>query len=408
MAPQLHPVCAQCAVPIEGEPITLGEEQFCCLGCVGGGPCLCDRPVDETLRLRVGPFATQEELLRFAAALEHAPGLLHVEMTHGDLQEARFDVVATNTEVLALAAEANPDHTIQVETNGTTVVARIVPPRRPRTTPAVDALLPTRTRFRVFRLPPETPTLEEGALRDTYQSPRPGDAHLPELPPVSTPAAPATTESQVAEMLSNTRPTSERRPSATAPEAYAPQPAPTPSGPRETPAQAVNPPTVATPRATPDSTPRMAVAPTDRGSTTTAVQAPVATAPVAVAQIATAPAPRPTPVAVADPPARPTQPPAAPRDETREVVIVASPFRSFLALNEFQARVRMLPGVRDTRVRRFYGGTLNLAVVYADAVPLSDRLRAVAGAPWTLVSATPDRVELVLSPLGSLAASRER
>ena len=78
---------------------------------------------------------------------------------------------------------------------------------------------------------------------------------------------------------------------------------------------------------------------------------------------------------------------------------------SFLALNEFQARVRTLPGVRETRVRRFSGGTLNLAVEYADEVPLPERLQAVPGAGWRVVTATEDRVELALSAGAARARS---
>ena len=51
--------CAQCGLPVTGEPVALGAEQFCCLGCVGGGPCICDTQRHEALTLQVGPFASQ-------------------------------------------------------------------------------------------------------------------------------------------------------------------------------------------------------------------------------------------------------------------------------------------------------------------------------------------------------------
>ena len=121
-------ICAQCGVRIVGEPIGLGAELFCCLGCVGGGPCICDHAEGTPLLLRVGPFASQAALMAFAHALERAPGLFHVELTHADPREARFTITAPSVEVLALAVEAHHDHTIRVETSGTTVTGRVIPP----------------------------------------------------------------------------------------------------------------------------------------------------------------------------------------------------------------------------------------------------------------------------------------
>jgi hypothetical protein len=78
------------------------------------------------------------------------------------------------------------------------------------------------------------------------------------------------------------------------------------------------------------------------------------------------------------------------------LTLVASPFRSFVALAEFQDAVRALPGVTDIRVRRFYRGTLQLAVDYDDVLPFSARLRELAGFRWTLVSESADQLQLTL------------
>ena len=67
--------------------------------------------------------------------------------------------------------------------------------------------------------------------------------------------------------------------------------------------------------------------------------------------------------------------------------------------------MRALPGVLDTRVRRFYGGTLNLSVEYADTVPFEERLRAASGGAWSVIAATEDRIELRLSEAGAISGS---
>lgn len=74
MAPEATITCAQCGAVIKHEPTTLGPDAFCCLGCIGGGPCICDPRPGDSLVLRVGPFASQTDLLRFAARLERGLG----------------------------------------------------------------------------------------------------------------------------------------------------------------------------------------------------------------------------------------------------------------------------------------------------------------------------------------------
>ena len=89
------------------------------------------------------------------------------------------------------------------------------------------------------------------------------------------------------------------------------------------------------------------------------------------------------------------------------MLVVASPFHSFVALNEFQGLLRALPGVRDTRVRRFYGGTLTLAIDYEDNVPLPDRLHDASGGAWAVVSSAAGRIEIATIGTSSFARHRD-
>ncbi|MGE3856305.1 MAG: hypothetical protein AB7G21_05035 [Dehalococcoidia bacterium] len=199
-------LCAQCGAVVDGDPVALGDELFCCLGCVGGGPCICERHDQALLSLRIGPFASQAELLRFAARLEQAPGLIHVELVRPELAEAAFTVVAPTAEVVALAVEATPDLVVTTESTDTTVIARLTPRGRPRAAGEEDGLLPTRTRFRVFRAAEAATTAEP-----------------------STPAPPASPEDEVAAMLADARRAAAVRlplPDATAPAEPEPTPAP--------------------------------------------------------------------------------------------------------------------------------------------------------------------------------------
>lgn len=203
MVPGPLTLCAQCGAVIESDPVTLGDEVFCCLGCVGGGPCICDRDEQPQLTLRIGPFGSQAELLRFATRLEQAPGLIYVELIRPDAQDAAFNVIAPSARVLALAVEAIPDVTVTTQLTDTAVIARITASPRIRTPDAEDDLLPTRTRFRVFR---------------TTESPAPEPAAPPRLPGPAEGAAPtlrrarrivtpgsARPEEEVAALLVNTR-----------------------------------------------------------------------------------------------------------------------------------------------------------------------------------------------------------
>ena len=87
------------------------------------------------------------------------------------------------------------------------------------------------------------------------------------------------------------------------------------------------------------------------------------------------------------------------------LTLVVYPFHSFAALNDFQAAVRALHGVNNTRVRRFYRGTLHLAVDYEDIIPLNERIRDLKGFTFEVASESRNEIELVLEESGSLVAS---
>jgi hypothetical protein len=89
------------------------------------------------------------------------------------------------------------------------------------------------------------------------------------------------------------------------------------------------------------------------------------------------------------------------------MTLVAYPFHSFAALNDFQGAIRALHGVTNTRVRRFYRGTLHLAVDYEDMIPLSERLRDLKGFNFEVASESRSEIELVLEDSGSLVAAAE-
>lgn len=87
------------------------------------------------------------------------------------------------------------------------------------------------------------------------------------------------------------------------------------------------------------------------------------------------------------------------------MTLVVYPFHSFAALNEFQAAVRRLHGVKNTRVRRFYRGTLHLAVDYEDMIPLVDRMADLKDVEFEIASESRSELELVLQDHRPLAAA---
>lgn len=85
---------------------------------------------------------------------------------------------------------------------------------------------------------------------------------------------------------------------------------------------------------------------------------------------------------------------AAPLSE--HLTLIVAPFHSFVRLNEFRAALRALPGVRGARVRRFYRGSLQLAVEYDDPASLLTRLAELPGFRWQLVSNDGSHIEITL------------
>jgi hypothetical protein len=91
------------------------------------------------------------------------------------------------------------------------------------------------------------------------------------------------------------------------------------------------------------------------------------------------------------------------------VNLIVYPFQSFVVLNEFQSAVRRLRGVSGVRVRRFYKGTLHLAVEYEDVVPLTQRLKELPRFAGQVVAEARGEVELKLEgarPLVSAEGDR--
>ncbi len=94
---------------------------------------------------------------------------------------------------------------------------------------------------------------------------------------------------------------------------------------------------------------------------------------------------------------------AAPLRE--HVTLVVYPFHSFVALNHFQDAVRNLHGVIDAKVRRFYRGTLHLAVDYENVIPLTERLDDLERFSWQTVSESSNEIELMLLEEADLASA---
>lgn len=86
------------------------------------------------------------------------------------------------------------------------------------------------------------------------------------------------------------------------------------------------------------------------------------------------------------------------------LTLVVYPFHSFVALNEFQGAIRVIRGVTETRVRRFYRGTLHLAVDYDDVIPLTERLQDLRGFRWQVVSESRQEIELLMEDTDAVMA----
>lgn len=432
--------CSNCEEPIAGAPVYFDGEAYCCAGCVAGGPCVCtyelpaDKPVDALLAvgapalttrahppvaatrplaptpsiappedrqpipirpdlegraivLRIGGFEDQRNLLEFAGLLETEPALTEVALTRAEPNDAWFSLRASSAEQVCLVLEGLQGYRIRATAFQSSVEAQILPsesgeaplaPGAPEKSGGDEAVLPPRARFRVFSrpggvrsrwAPPAAATPEEALLRYSEHPAEPAApgyaAYAAETPAEETePFERQAVETETEWAAPAATPTEWIGPAA----ASAPAPLPV----REAPASA--------PPALP--------------------QAP--SAPPATARPETPETPMATPrsemVAADDRPGG-----AVPVAE--HLTLVVYPFHSFVALNEFQAAVRGLHGVSNTRVRRFYRGTLHLAVDYEDIIPLSERLVDLRGFRWQIVSESRQEIELVLEESGSLIAA---
>jgi len=410
--------CANCEEIITGAPYQADGEAFCCVGCALGGPCQCtytstdtssdtpDEPMieagaqaapaapagasiaeeratylaastvaapmppaaagEQTLAwpppapqqmteavrrrpsiLRVAGLTQQFDLLRLGSELEAQPGIEDISLVRADLDDAWFAVTVQDTDALAEAL---------IRLDGFEVDARPHPA-------GVDATVTVR----------RTANAEAAATTPA--------------PPV-----PAAVEARRDEPHARPRFRIFRRPD-------------------EADVTAAG----------------------DESQALPPVAAPVAQAPVApilapaqppAAPTAVEPAVASTAAPVSPPPAAPevSRPAVAAREETPDLIsadarpggavtmrehitLVAYPFRSFVALNEFQDAIRALRGVVNVKVRRFYRGTLHLGVEYEDVLPLTERMHDLEGFAWRLVSSSQQEIELMLEEQGDLVSS---
>lgn len=320
------------------------------------------RPSGVTVIVHIGGFPDQPTLLRFAGALEDAPELSELSLTRVTREEAWLAVRADSPQAVIEAMTALPGFSIAAEVDQNLVEARVQGPASGASIADAEEedtselhsteaapLLPQRPRFRAFRPQVEFMTEEPPPLHAA--PPRPAN-------PRPAPVAPAPAA---------------RRPAPASPAPVAPpaSPAAQPSAPRS-------------------------VAPF--GPLTPDAPAP-ARPMAAPAHPAAPPSPR-----VEDEFVEPEERPGGAVTTVEHLTLVVYPFHSFAALNEFQGAIRRLHGVKNTRVRRFYRGTLHLAVDYEDMIPLSDRLADLKGFEFQIASESRSELEVVLQET-SLAAA---
>ena len=325
--------CTSCEAPIDGPPVFDDGRAFCCRGCAAGGPCLCDYGHREATT----PSGVPEPAYAPApsAAATAAPALLRVSGFDDQRELLAFGLALEErpeVEALSLVRARLADCWFAVVIADAPTLARVL-----RELPGFDVVAE-----------PQDAGVEAALHVGARPTP---DAAPGARMPMRAPREPRTTEPAAAGRA--------------APDA----PLVLPSRPRfRLPsAEAVS----AAPSAPPiESTPAV-----ERHEASVVAVAPTPSAPKLVA--------------AADRPGG-----AAPIRE--HLTLVVSPFRSFVALSEFQDAVRALPGVAELRVRRFYRGTLQLAIDYDDVLPFTTRLRELPGCAWTLVTESPDLVELSL------------
>lgn len=360
--------------------------------------------------LRLGGFRDQRDLLEFALILEDAGVLAEVSLTRAEPADAWFAVRAASAQQVVAALQEVRGWLISASASESYVEGRVESVPAEVTEP--EPVLPQRPRFRVFSpRPAETPP---GAVSSAARTTAQTAAAVQEQPAYQEPAA--YQEPEVARPASApVRPVYTAPPVPVLPIPVRPAPVPQPQR-FVQPSQPVLP--VLPAAAAPVSAPRTALVAQPH-----AVEpAPVTVAaPAAVASIAPLPAPAPVPASAA--PAAPAPRPAAAvasrqpdmiaADDrpggavplVEHLTLVVYPFHSFVALNEFQGAIRALRGVTNTRVRRFYRGTLHLAVDYEDIIPLAERLQDLRGFRWQMVSESRQEIELLLEDTGALMAA---
>ena len=83
--------------------------------------------------------------------------------------------------------------------------------------------------------------------------------------------------------------------------------------------------------------------------------------------------------------------------DLEQLMVIASPLRSFEQVNAFRNRLSELHGVLGLKVGRFYRGALQVTVQYADSVPLADRLHELAEfVPVAMRQSDPGTIEIKL------------
>ena len=439
-------MCANCEEPILGQPVYFDGNVYCCTGCIAGGPCICTygpvapavattvftpissppsmpmpataptapvpaysmaaqppsrEPIpfpggrDPGLRaivLRLGGFRDQRDLLEFALALEDVGVLAEVSLTRAEPADAWFAVRATSTQQVVAALQEMRGWLITANASESYVEGRVESVSIEDELAETGPVLPQRPRFRVFSPRRGQTARPAAAVRPApsevaavapvlqpavaVQPPARVPAYtLPTMPVLPVPARTAPVP-QPARFVAPSRPVLPVAPAALAPaKPYVAEPAPA--------VEPVAAPAVKAPE------PARAPAP---------VSAPAQPAPVA-RPAAMGEAPHQTEMIAAD------DRPGGAVPLVEHLTLVVYPFHSFVALNEFQVAVRALRGVTNTRVRRFYRGTLHLAVDYEDVIPLAERLQDLRGFRWQMVSESRQEIELLLEETGTLLAA---
>ena len=371
--------------------------------------------------LRLGGFRDQRELLEFALTLEDVGVLAEVSLTRAEPADAWFAVRAASTQQVVAALQEVRGWLISANASESYVEGRVesVPVEVAPT--EAEPVLPHRPRFRVFSPRREATPVGAGF---TIARPAAAQAAVAYEPQYQQPAAfqePVAAPAAVAPA----RPVYTAPPMPVLPMPSRPAPVPQPEVRFVEPTRPVLPAAaapLAAPLAAPMAAPVAAAAPAHFVPGTpvqpyAAEPAPVA-APVAAAPVQLAPALESITVAPVTPIHRPTveavhQPDMIAIDDrpggavplVEHLTLVVYPFHSFVALNEFQSAIRVLRGVTNTRVRRFYRGTLHLAVDYEDVIPLAERLQDLRGFRWQMVSESRQEIELLLEDTGALMAA---